>query len=85
MLRLVIHAQKVWPVLFHLAIKKLLNSRTGNIKPCNCRKKDECPLNGQRLAQDIVYKCIASTSINSDKTYLGTAQGDFKKSHNHTN
>ena len=26
--------------------KKLLNSRTGNIKPRNCRKKDECPLNG---------------------------------------
>ena len=30
--------------------KKLFNSRTGNIKPCNCRKKDECPLDGQCLA-----------------------------------
>ena len=65
--------------------KKLLNSRTGNIKPCNCRNKDECPLNGQCLAQDIVYKYIASTSINPDKTYLGTAKGDFKKRYkNHT-
>ena len=59
--------------------KKLLNSRTGNIKPCNCRNKDECTLNGQCLAQDIVYKCIRSTSINPGKTYLGTAKGDFKK------
>ena len=50
------------------------------------RKKDECPLNGQCLAQDIVYKYIASTSMNPDKTYLGTAEGDFKKIYNnHTN
>ena len=48
--------------------KKLLNSRTGNIKPCNCRNKDEYPLNGQCLVQDIVYKYIASTSINPEKT-----------------
>ena len=66
--------------------KKLLNSRTGDIKPCNCRRKDECLLNGQFLAQDIVYKCIASTSLNPHKTYLVTAEGDFKKRyHNHTN
>ena len=59
--------------------KKLLNSRTGNIKPRNCRKKNECPLNGQCLAQDIVYKSIASTSMNPDKVYLGTAEVDFMK------
>ena len=62
--------------------KKSLNSRTGNIKPCNLREKDECPLNGQCLAQDIVYKCIASKSINPDKTCLGTAEGDFKTRYN---
>ena len=59
-----------------------MNSHTGHTKPCNCRKKDKCPLNGQCLAQDIVYKCIASTSMNPDKTYLGTAEGDFKKRYN---
>ena len=59
--------------------KKLSNSRTGNIKPCNYRRKDECPLNEQCLEQDIVYKCIASTSMNPDKPYLGTAESDFKK------
>ena len=62
--------------------KKLLKSRTGNIKSWNCKNKDECPLNGQCLAQDIVYKCIASTSINPDKTFLRTAEGDFKKRYN---
>ena len=81
MLRSVIHAQKTCSVLLHLNIK-LLNSRTGNIKPCNCRKKDECPLNGQNLSQDTVHKCIASTSINPDKAFLETAEGDFKKRYN---
>ena len=36
--RLVIHAQKICPVLFNLTIKKLQAIHTGNIKPCNCRK-----------------------------------------------
>ena len=72
--------------IFSCHNKKLLNSRTGNINPCNCRKKDECPLNGQCLAQDIVYKCITSTSMHPDITCLGTAEGDFNKRYNnHTN
>ena len=65
--------------------KKLLNSHTGNIKPCNCRTKDECPLNGKCQVQEIVYKCILSTSINPEKTYLGNGEGGFKKRYkNHT-
>ena len=64
----------------------LLNSCTGNIKLCDCRKKDESPLNGQCLAQDIVYKCITSILMNPGKTYLGSAEGYFKKRYNnHTN
>ena len=70
-------------ISFHY--KKLLNGRTENNKTCNCRNKYEFLLNGQCLAQNIAYKCIASTSINPGKTYLGTTEGDFKKRHsNHT-
>ena len=65
--------------------KKLLNSHARNIKPCKCRNKHNCPLNGQCQVQDIIYKCVASTSRNPDKTYLGTAEGDFKmRYNNHT-
>ena len=65
--------------------KILLNSRTGIIKSLHSINKDECRLNGQCLSQGIAYKCITSTSINPDKTYLGIAEGDFKKRcNNHT-
>ena len=62
--------------------KKLLNNPTRNIKPCNCRKKDKCPLNVQYLAQDTVYRCATSTSMNPEKTYLGMTEGDFEKRYN---
>ena len=33
----------------------------------------------------INHKCTISTSVNPDKVYLGTAEGDFEKLyHNHT-
>ena len=30
---------------------------------------------------DIIYKYIASTTVNPDKIYLGTAEGNFKKTY----
>ena len=38
--------------------KKLLNSRIGNIKPWNCRKEDEYPLNRKCQAQDVQMSCL---------------------------
>ena len=65
--------------------KKLIKNNAPNTKPCNCRNKSACPLNGQCQSQDIIYKCTVSTSVNPDKVYLGTAEGDFKKRYgNHT-
>ena len=47
--------------------------------PCNFRAKYECSLDGKCRAKDVAYKCVASSSINSDKLYLGTPEGEFKK------
>ena len=44
----------------------------------NCRKKEECPLDGKCRANDIVYKCIASATGFPNKVYLETAKGEFK-------
>ena len=59
--------------------KKLINSSNHHEQPCNCRKKEDCPLEGKCRTENIVYKCIASTSGPPDKLYLGTTEGDFKK------
>ena len=67
--------------------KKLIKNNDSNKKPCNCRNKSTCHLNGQCQSQDIIYKCTVSTSVNTDKVYLGTTEGDFnrrRRYHNHT-
>ena len=65
--------------------KKLISSNNQIILPCNCRRKEECPLEGKYRANDVVYKCIAWATGFPSKVYLETAQGEFKKrfySHN---
>ena len=47
--------------------------------PCNCREKEECPLEGKCRANDIIYRCIASATGFPNKVCFGTAQGEFKK------
>ena len=59
--------------------KKLIKNHAPNTKPCNCRTKSTCPLNGQCKSQDKIYKCTVSTSVNPEKVYLRTAEADFKK------
>ena len=46
-------------------------------KTCNCREKDECPLNGECLAKEIVYQAKVTTE-GSFETYIGMTATDFK-------
>ena len=65
--------------------KKLMKNNAPNTKPCSCRTKSKFLLNSQCQTQDRISKDTVSTSVNPDKVYLGTAEGDFKKCyHNHT-
>ena len=59
--------------------KKLINSSNHLEQTCNCRKKEDCLLEGKCRTENIIYKCITSRSGHPDKVYLGTAEGDFKK------
>ena len=59
--------------------KKLISSNNQIILPCNCRKKEECPLEGKCRVNDVIYKCIVSATGFPNKVYLGTAEGEFKK------
>ena len=59
--------------------KKLINSGNHHALPCNCKRKEDCPLEGKYRTENIIYACIVSTSGHPDKVYFGTAQEDFEK------
>ena len=65
--------------------KKLNNAENKQTKHCNCRKRQECPLEGKSRSEDIIYKCVVTATGHPRKIYLGTAEGDFKQRYyNHT-
>ena len=59
--------------------KRLNNVENKQTKHCNCRKKQECPLEGKCRSEDIIYKCVVTATGQPRNVYLGTAEGDFKQ------
>ena len=59
--------------------KKVNNEKITPRDQCNCKNRNDYPLDGNYQASDIIYKCIASTTVNPNKIYLETAEGNFKK------
>ena len=64
--------------------KILKGTPAPQLQQCNCRTKQNCPLNGRCLTNCIVYKATVTT--NSDThTYYGLCEGEFKsRYYNHT-
>ena len=57
---------------------KILNKKTQTTdKKCNCRIKENCPLGGECLKKDIVYKATVKTD-NNLKIYFGLTEREFK-------
>ena len=53
--------------------------------PCNCRKKNECPLDGRCRINSIVYDATISVG-NTTKHYYGCTEKEFKiRYYNHRN
>ena len=50
-------------------------------KMCNCRVKNNCPLNGKCLNKSVVYKATV-TSNNMSKEYIGLTGNTFKERFN---
>ena len=59
--------------------KQVINKDLKELKPCNCRVKSECPLNGECHVTDIIYKFTVLSPDKPNKVYLGTAESDFQK------
>lgn len=75
-------------------IKNIIDSHnkstlSGNKEPerlCNCRRREECPMNGKCLDKSLIYQATVSTANgNSTSTYIGLTEGEFKtRFNNHT-
>jgi hypothetical protein len=50
-------------------------------RKCNCRQKDNCPLNGHCLEKGVVYLATVKTD-HSTETYVGLTETDFKSRFN---
>ena len=59
------------------------SSQSVSEKLCNCRKKDECPLNGKCLTDKVVYR--AAVKLNDEpkiEDYVGITGNSFKTRYN---
>ena len=72
--KLVIVAPRIYRVLLKLPIKKVIYEKIIPKDQYNCRNRNDCSLDDK-----CIYKCIASTTVNPDKIYLGTAEGNLEK------
>ena len=41
-------------------------------------KKNNCPLDGNCLTKNVVYKCVVSSKNVPDKQYIGLTEGEWK-------
>ena len=55
-------------------------------KSCNCRLRDQCPVNGKCQTQSVVYQATVTREDNQKKeTYVGLTENTFKtRFSNHT-
>ena len=61
--------------------KKILNNKTTDVKPCNCKIKQDCPLVGSENScrtSNVIYKAEVKSEKES-KTYIGLTSLEFKQ------
>ena len=47
-------------------------------KTCNCRKKDECPVENKCLTQSVVYQAVVKRADGVTDSYVGLTENTFK-------
>ena len=59
---------------------KVTRETTLNVRTCNCRNRDQCPLDGKCLTPNLVYNAEVSTdSDDASKDYIGISKPPFKE------
>ena len=60
--------------------KIMKNPAPSTTKTCNCRRKIDCPMDGNCLSECLIYKASVITTAN--KHYYGTCENTFKERYN---
>ena len=55
-----------------------------DMKTCNCRKPNECPMNGFCLSKSVIYRATVTTDEPNPntETYIGLTKNEFKERYN---
>ncbi|MCP3851699.1 MAG: hypothetical protein GY694_15895, partial [Gammaproteobacteria bacterium] len=62
--------------------KGILQTPKTDEKTCNCRKKAQCPLNGNCRVESVIYKAKIVAGNNVEKNYIGSTENEFKTRYN---
>ena len=62
--------------------KKILSTTTNDQPPCNCKNKNDCPLNGNCRTSSVIYKCEVTAPNQPKKIYIGLTEKEFKTRYN---
>ena len=65
--------------------QKVLSESTATPEPtqsCNCRRKNECPLDGNCKIKSIVYRATVTPQNHTQRYYIGSCETDFKTRYN---
>ena len=57
---------------------KVLNKNEKKPPKCNCRNKDQCPLNGNCQIESVMYNCDIKSNSTPTKKYIGITEGPWK-------
>ena len=59
--------------------RNVLSSKPKPTPACNCRQKDQCPLQGNCLMESVIYRAKVTTSKeDAGMNYLGLTENSFK-------
>ena len=59
--------------------KKVLQAQKPNQLPCNCSKKEDCPLQGDCRVSSVIYKCDVTAPNQPKKVYIGLTEKEIKQ------
>ena len=59
--------------------KILLNTSIAPTPACNCRAKNNCPVEGKRQLKNVIYRATVTSNSNDERQYIGSTSRNFER------